>query len=154
MESNSERLTGPILQTLDSRVRQSVLRRVDAMERELGFLTDRNEQSLRVIRERGWTDDRLEVLFVLNSVYQQVLGPLQAAARGGPEGLGSSVPVRHGRDLFDGQYVSRISRVMLDFVAIVEAMEYQRTWLHANTCGDLVFAIASSVWEGRGGEQT
>ena len=43
------------------------------------------------------------VLFLLNSMYQQVIGPLQAAARGGPEGLGNAVAICHGKRCLIGQ---------------------------------------------------
>src|SRR5271154_6356672 len=91
----------PVIRLMDGRVRHGVLRRVDAMERELVFLMERKDENVALIRRRGWTDNRLQLLFLLNSMYQQLIGPLQAAARGGPEGLGSAVAICHGRTLFD-----------------------------------------------------
>jgi len=128
---------------MDGRVRRGVLRRIDAMERELVFLADREDENVKFIRRRGWSDERLQLLFVLNSVYQQVLGPVQAAAKEGPEGLGSTIPVRHGTASFSRATAGTVRVAMKDFLAMVDALKLQRSWLHSNTCGDVVFAIAS-----------
>ncbi|MEZ5646081.1 MAG: hypothetical protein R3E99_13110 [Burkholderiaceae bacterium] len=32
---------------------------------------------------------------------------------------------------------------MKDFLVMVDALRLQRSWLHSNTCGDVVFAVAS-----------
>ena len=132
----------PVIRLMDGRVRQGVLRRVDAMERELSFLTDRRDENVALIRRRGWTDDRLQLLFLLNSVYQQVIGPMQAAARGGPEGLGSAVPICHGKTSFDRAGAARTQLLVRDFLAMIDTLKLQRAWLQSNTCGDVVFSIA------------
>lgn len=128
---------------MDARVRRGVLRRIDAMERELTFLAEREDDNVKFIRRRGWSDERLQVLFVLNSVYQQVLGPVQAAAKEGPAGLGSTIPVRHGTASFSRETAGSVLAAMKDFLAMVDALKLQRSWLHSNTCGDVVYAIAS-----------
>jgi hypothetical protein len=136
------RIVGPLLRSMDGKVRAAVIRRIDAMERELAFLSSREDRRLATVRRFGWTDDRLQVLFALNSVYQQLLGPLQSAARGGPEGLGDTVPVRHGTSTFSRATTTRIQLTMRDFNALVDALELRRTWLQENTCGDVLFAIS------------
>jgi hypothetical protein len=113
------------------------------MERELAFMAERDDDDVNFIRSRGWSDERLQVLFVLNSVYQQVLGPVQSAARGGPEGLGSTVPVRHGTASFSRKTAGSVQAAMKDFLAMVDTLKLQRSWLHSNTCADVVFAVAS-----------
>lgn len=113
------------------------------MERELAFLVEREDDTIRFIQRRGWSDERLQVLFVLNSIYQQVLGPIQAAAKEGPEGLGSTIPVRHGTASFSRKTAGSVQIAMKDFLAMVDMLKLQRTWLHSNTCGDVVFAVAS-----------
>lgn len=138
----AERITGVLLRSLDSRVRLGVIRRVQAMERELNFLASRDDQNVIDIRRHGWSDDRLHVFFVLNSVYQQVLGPMQAAARGGPDGLGISIPLLHGKTTFDSRTAKSVNAAMKDFNALVGVLKVQRNWLYANTCRDAVFLIA------------
>ena len=143
MTPSVRRIADPVLRSMDSRVRRGVQRRIDAMERELAFLAEREDDNVRLLRRRGWSDERLQVLFVLNSVYQQVLGPFQAAAKGGPEGLGGAIPIRHGSASFGREMAGRVQVAMKDFLAMMDALELQRSWLHANTCGDVVFAVAS-----------
>lgn len=143
MTPSVHRIADPVLRSLDPRVRRGVLRRIDAMERELAFLTERKDDNVNFIRRRGWSDERMQVLFVLNSVYQQILGPLQAATKEGPEGLGSSIPVRHGTASFSRKTAGSVQFAMKDFLVMVDMLKLQRSWLHSNTCGDVVFAVAS-----------
>ncbi len=143
MTPSVHRIADPVLRSLDPRVRRGVSRRIDAMERELAFLVEREDDNVKFIRSRGWSDERLQILFVLNSVYQQVLGPIQAAAKEGPEGLGSTIPVRHGTASFSRKTAGSVQIAMKDFLVMVDTLKLQRSWLHSNTCGDMVFAVAS-----------
>lgn len=143
MTPSVNRIAEPLFRSLDARVRRDVLRRIDSMERELAFLVGREDYNVSFIRRRGWSDERLQVLFVLNSVYQQVLGPIQAAAKGGPEGLGSTIPVRHGTASFSRKTAGSVQVAMKDFLVMADTLKLQRSWLHSNTCGDVVFAVAS-----------
>jgi len=138
-----EHIAKPVLSSMNSHVRLGVLHRVDAMERELAFLIERKNDDVAFIRSRGWSDERIQLLFVLNSLYQHLLGPVQAAARPGPQGLGRTIPIRHGKATFDDKTARRAERAVKDFLAIVETLQFQPRWLHANTCGDVVYAIAT-----------
>jgi hypothetical protein len=142
MNPSVKRIAAPALNALDVRVRQSITRRVDAMMRELAFLADRKDKALAFIRRRGWSDERLQFVFVLNSIYQQVLGPLQAVARGGPEGLGRTIPVRYGSTSFDRDTTRNAQVAMRDFLAMLAELQLPQTWLQSNTCGDIVFCIS------------
>jgi hypothetical protein len=139
---------GPLLRSLDGKVRVAVIRRIEAMERELTFLGAREDRSLLTARLNGWTDDRLHVLFALNSVYQHLLGPLQSAARGGPEGLGDTVAVLHGTSTFSRATTTRIQLTVRAFNELVNALEFRQRWLHENTCGDVLYAIANDAETG------
>lgn len=142
MTPKAQSVTHALLQSLDGRVRQGVVRRVEAMERELTFLSSREDANVIYLRRRGWGDDRIQVFFVLNSVYQQVLGPVQAAARGGPEGLGTAVPVNHGKTSFNSSAARNVSAALRDFYVLIDELKIQRPWLYANTCRDAVYLIA------------
>ncbi len=138
----AQQITRPLLSALDSRVRRNVARRIDAMERELAFLVAREDRNVAYLRRRGWTNDRIHVLFALNSVYQQVLGPIQAATRGGPDGLGREIPVRYGNTSYDAASARAASSALRDFYALVAELRVPPDWLYANTCGEVVFRIA------------
>lgn len=145
------RAVDPVLSSLDARVRRSVLRRVEDMERELKFLADKKDEKLILIRQRGWTDERMQLLFVLNSVYQIVIGPLQSAGRMGPEGLGRTVPVKHGTLLVNAESAQGAHKAMRAFGAMVRALKYWQELLYSSTCGDAVFSIAVTLKDGDGG---
>lgn len=132
-----------MLALMEARVRRDIERRIELMERELAFLAEREDQNLAFIKKRGWSDERLQVLFLFNSIYQKVLGPLQAAAKEGPEGLGSSVPVKHGTSIFSRQTTGTVRIALKDFLAMIDDLQLHRSWLHENTCGDAVYQIAA-----------
>lgn len=138
----------PMLRALDAKVHRDVQNRIDAMERELIFLGELENKHLLFIREKGWRDDRLQLLFALNSVYQHVLGPLQASAKEGPVGLGSTVPIRHGAAEFSRQRTGAVVGALKDFNALVQKLDFRPAWLQQNTCRDVVYEIAIFLnWE-------
>jgi hypothetical protein len=126
---------------MDRRPRDSVLRRHEAMIRELSFRSQTNDEHLAYIRSRGWSNERLSVLFALNCVYQEVLGPLHASARAGAAGLGTETPIRHGSHLFGPEHSRRVILAVNDFFAMITKLGFERQWMSKNTCGDLVFSI-------------
>lgn len=140
------RPTDPVLAALtrhlDVKPRNAVARRHDAMLRELSFLGERENENLAFIRSRNWTDQRLSALFSLNSIYQEVLGPLDASARTGQAGLGSQHPIVHGSMRFDAAHTARVRSAVEDFFTMVNELGFRRDWMTKNTCGDLVFYIA------------
>lgn len=144
MSPELREIARPFLERMHFKVKAAVVRRVDAMERELDFLMAKEDKRLMDIRRHGWSNDRLRVVFALNSVYQQVLGPLQAAARGGPEGLGKQVPVRHGTFAFSSATAVGVQRAIADFNKVVGELRISHGWLQANTCSDIVYLIAAS----------
>jgi hypothetical protein len=112
------------------------------MLRELRFREDRQDEDLAFIREHGWNDKRLAILFALNSVYQEVLGPLQASAIGGISGIGTTYPIAHGASRFDGAHAVRVNHAIEDFFAMSMELGFAREWMVKNTCKDLLYFIA------------
>lgn len=150
---NQDPVLAALIRPLDAKVRNSVARRRDAMLRELAFLGTKEDKRLAFIRSRNWTDAKLNVLFGLNCIYQEVLGPLDASARTGRRvdvevkgqpglGLGSSHPIVHGSQRFDAAHTARVKDAMEDFFGLVAKLGFRRDWMTKNTCGDLVYWIA------------
>ena len=54
--------------------REAVVRRYEAMLRELRFREDRQDEDLAFVREHGWNDKRLAILFALNMSTRKSLG--------------------------------------------------------------------------------
>ena len=130
-----------LLKPVQPRPRQAALQRHAAMVRELRFRASNSDQALEYLRGRGWSDARFFVLFALNCVYQEILGPLQAASRSGIAGLGTDHPIIHGTKRFDPAQSERVNLAILEFMALVSELRFSREWLYTNTCGDLIFYI-------------
>lgn len=131
-----------LLGRLSPKPRALVVRRVEAMGRELQYLRESNSEDLAFIRTRKWSDVRLRALFAVNSVYQEVLGPLQASAKGSISGLGREQPILHGTQRFDRAHSAKVNSALEGFFSMVSDMGFQQDWMSKNTCGDLVFFIA------------
>jgi hypothetical protein len=89
------------------------------MVRELQYLREKRDENLVFIRKRKWSDVRLRALFAVNSVYQEVLGPLQAAAKGSTSGLGRDLPILHGSQRFDSAQSARVNATLEGFFLMV-----------------------------------
>ena len=81
------------------------------------------------------------VLFALNCVYQEILGPLHASSQIGTAGLGTEHPIRYGSELFDKDHARRVRSAIKDFFKLVGELHFPREWMSKNTCGDLVYFI-------------
>jgi len=57
----------------------------------------------------------------------------------GPDGLGSAVAICHGKTLFDRAGAARTQLLVRDFLAMIDTLKLQRTWLPVNTCGTWCF---------------
>lgn len=150
--TEQDRILIELTRPLDAKVRTSVMRRHDAMMRELAFLTTKQDERLLFIRSRNWSDARLSALFCLNSMYQEVLGPLDASARTkravatdsngiADHGLGSTCPILHGSQRFDSAHTVSVKNAVEDFFVLVSELGFRREWMVKNTCGDLVYWI-------------
>lgn len=141
-ESDENPVLAVLAQRLAPKPRVSVMRRYDAMVRELAYLNEKREQNLVFIRRRKWSDVRLCSLFAVNSVYQEILGPLQASARESLSGLGRDLPILHGSQRFDSAHAARVNAALDGFFLLVSELGFQRQWMSKNTCGDLIYFIA------------
>ena len=123
------------------------------MVRELNFLREREDRGLVLLRGVGWQDDHLHVIFLLNSFYQRVLGPQKSAAREGPKGLGSSIPIHHGSTVFDRASARQVNAAVISFNKMNQELNVRLHWLYANTCRDLVYEMAGVTFEERPGDE-
>jgi len=142
MAATPESILSLLLAPLNPLAKQGVGRRVDAMIRELAFMDKKGDDNLGFIRERRWSDERLRVLFILNSVYQLVLGPQEAACHTTPQVLGGSVPIVHGTFVVDKSFRGRTSSAVSEFFAICAAAGFREQLLTLTTCRDIIYWVA------------
>lgn len=132
-----------LLQPMNLVARQAVSRRFDAMSRELTFLAKKESEDLKLILERGWSADKLQVLFALNSTYQLVLGPQEAASRTSPEVFGPDGIIVHGSFVVDAAFRQRTRSAVEAFHALCSTASIRIDLLYLATCRDIVY------WEAR-----
>src|SRR5690349_3911783 len=118
MASTPQSILQLLLGPVDGLAKRAVGRRVDAMNRELAFLVRKDGEDLAFISERGWTTERLQVVFALNSVYQLVIGPQEAACHANPRVLGQSIPIVHGTFVVDVSFQRQTRSAVEAFFAI------------------------------------
>lgn len=140
--STSDSVFKALTKHLDYKPRSAVLRRYQAMVRELVFLQERQNELVVYLSTREWSDERLKVLFALNCVYQEVIGPLDASTRTCKVGLGLEHPIAHGHILFDRRHYYVVRRAADDFFSMVSKLGFLRDWMTKNTCRDLVYWVA------------
>lgn len=131
-----------LIKSLDVKLKRSVIGRHEAMMRELTYLNEKKNETLKFIRQHHWTDDRLSVLFALNCLYQEVLGPLAASARGGTAGIGTVNAIVHGSNRFDRAHSRKVLAVVQDFNTLAAELGFHQAWMTKNTCGDLIYWIS------------
>lgn len=128
--------------SMHQKPKMAVIKRYEAMVRELRYRVERQDKDLLFIRSKGWEDDRLYVLFALNSVYQEVLGPLQCSARSGISGVGTDHPIVHGGSRFDRAHTVRVNQAIAKYFTMTIRLGFQWEWLAKNTCNDLIYFVA------------
>lgn len=131
------------MEPLDGEVRLLVRRRFDDMRRHLSHLREKDHPALSIVRRRGWTMGRLEVVLALNSFYQVVLAPLASSGRNYRDReLGSSIPVVYGESMrFDRSWGERITSVYDAFKEVALQFDIRESYLTAQHADDVVFRI-------------
>ena len=132
-----------LLKPMNPVARQAVSRRFDAMNRELAFLTKKESEDLRLITERGWTTEKLQVLFALNSTYQLVIGPQEAASHVAAEVFGPNTPIAHGSFVVDAAFKQRTRAAVEAIFSLCAEAGIRPDLLSMATCRDIVY------WEAR-----
>jgi hypothetical protein len=140
------RVLGSLGSSVDADTRRRLRERVATLMRGLEFLDQKQSQQMIQVRQRGWTNERLEVVCELVAFYQIVVGPLASAARGrGPSGLGTKTAISYGSDMLFDREFSRASRVMEgDFKRMTFRVGVMKWWLVANDASDLAFRMSSN----------
>jgi hypothetical protein len=119
------------------------------MVRELEFLRERDKEDLRFIAAKGWSDNRLTVVFVLNSIYQLCIGPIYSSALVSRR-VGGSIPLHYGEQIFDLKRSRAVRRMAYDYAELASKLGITTDLLTQNTCGDIVYRIARNEQEQEG----
>jgi len=140
-EDAADRILRMLVDGLDRDVRQSVIRRFDAMKRELVFRWSQNDGDAAFLRRIGYTSEQLHTLFALNSFYQIVLGPLAAASRRWRTVEFNQLTILHGRMSFGPTDAVQLREMVSRFERILGEIDLPR-FINTNTAGDLIYQLA------------
>jgi hypothetical protein len=131
---------------LEMRLRQQISQRTDAMVRHLAHLHDQRYNNLSFVLGHGWSVERLEILCVLNSFFQVVLGPLAGAAfTYAHSPMVAAVPVHYGQYVFDRRWALEVRASFFAFRDLVLKCGASERVLLANRADDLVNALANEL---------
>ena len=121
--------------------RLSVTRRVEAMESELKHLIENKKNEISLAKRFGWSPEKLQILFCLNSFYQRIIVPLWSSAIN-PTQIGSEIPIHYGKTIiFDKKRNAKVDRMGLQFLKICSAAQIPRKFLEAQRTSDLIYII-------------
>ncbi len=136
---------------LEYDLRQLIDKRVSAFKRQLEYMKTKDSPHLLKLYSNNWNDEMLKVVFVLNSFYQLVLGPLDSSARSSTIiGLGSDIPISYGTSIkFNASRNRKINKAVESFNKIVEKLEINSFVMGLNSANDIVFNLAKVLYEGK-----
>jgi hypothetical protein len=131
----------PLTNAINPATRHSIQARWDAMLRELAYLQGRRDARLQFVTSKGWSVEKLAVLFWCNSFYQNVIGPLESSLRASSLSLGVEIPISHGTEYFNRRRALRTQSATSEFGAVIGRLGFQRNWLFKNTANDIIFYL-------------
>lgn len=138
MRKETFKIFNPLINNIDSKIRLLILNRIDAMERELNYLIEVNDVGINHLLNNRWEKEHIYTIFIFNSIYQNLIGPIEASIRGNSIGLVDEIPLQHGNFMIDKEYKKKARKMISDFYSI---SSIDIGWLQATTCRDLVFRI-------------
>lgn len=136
---------------LEYDLRQLIDKRVSAFKRQLEYIKTNDSPHLLKLYSNNWNDEMFKVVFVLNSFYQLVLGPLDSSARSSTViGLGSDIPISYGTSIkFNASRSRKINKAVESFNKIVAKLEINSFVMGLNSANDIVFNLAKVLYEGK-----
>jgi hypothetical protein len=144
-----EKIQKQLSEYLEYELRQLIDKRVSAFKRQLEYVKTKDNQHLIKLYSNNWNDEMLKVVFVLNSFYQLVLGPLDSSARSSTNsGLGSDIPISYGKSIkFNASRSRKINKAVESFNNIIAKLEINSFVMGLNSANDIVFNLAKDLYE-------
>lgn len=124
---------------LDERI--AVSRRVDIMMAELKYMSEFKKEVVQQARRKGWSQKKLEVVFILNSFYQRIVRPLLASAEP-PKVFGKNIPIRYGKKiLFDEDRNKANLKMAITFMKLCRKSGVSLNLLESLKTNDVIWNI-------------
>ncbi|EGR1117379.1 hypothetical protein CES77_18350 [Vibrio cholerae] len=134
---------------LDWDVKKSIYSRTEAFYRQLIYMEEQNNDMLSLLYKRGWSGQKLHVIFALNSFYQLVLGPLASSALNiSATGVGATIPIKYGNTIkFDKSRNRKISNANSDFFVMLSKLGISPLLVNYSSTNDIIFSIHRGLLE-------
>ncbi|MEO5716641.1 MAG: hypothetical protein ABIT37_24390 [Luteolibacter sp.] len=130
-----------LVEGLEREERDAVARRVELMKSELSYLQEAKPEEIGYAKKRGWTANKLQVVFCLNSFYQRIVTPLWASAQT-PSAIDSRIPIRYGKSIvFDDKRNAAVNKMGMRFLKLCENFQITQRMLEAQRTSDLIWII-------------
>lgn len=144
-----EKIQKQLSEYLEYDLRQLIDKRVSAFKRQLEYTKTKDSPYLLKLYSNNWNDEMFKVVFVLNSFYQLVLGPLDSSARSSTiSGLGSDIPINYGTSIkFNASRSRKINKAVESFNNIIAKLEINSFVMGLNSANDIVFHLAKVLYE-------
>lgn len=128
--------------SLDPELSIRIRNRVDLMKNTIRYMQDRDNEKIIYILSNNWTINRIHIICCLNSFYQIIVAPLYTSSSETESGLVSRIPIRFGNIInFTNRRANMIQEMYSEFLRIIEELDIDFWWLHANHAEDLIYKI-------------
>lgn len=146
-----EKIQKQFCEYLEYDLRLLIEKRVSAFNSQLEYIKTQNNTHLTKLYSVRWNDEMLRVVFVLNSFYQLVLGPLASSARiSSPCGLGREVPIIYGSSIsFNTSRNRKINKAVEIFDAIIREAYIDHHVMGLNSANDIIYKLSKDLYEDR-----
>ena len=130
-----------LLDGIEHDERIAVRKRVDSMMGELKYMTEHKKEEVWRANKKGWSQKKLEVVFILNSFYQRIVRPLLASAEP-PKVFGKKIPIRYGKQiLFDKDKNKANLKMALTFMKLCRKAGVSQNLLESPKTNDVIWNI-------------
>lgn len=123
--------------------RRLISRKVETMLRDFAFIKETKKDTINIVFSKGWSAEKLEVLFSLMSFYQVVIGPLNGLSIQYSKSRKMFESIRYGASVeIDIEMVRVLQGVCNKFKEIVDKFDIGDYVFSISNADDLIYKIA------------
>jgi len=144
---SQERILQALAESLPEDSKRLVLNRMASLEANFEYLYREKKHKFAKIEKAGWSPERIAVVVVLNSFYQEVIAPLQSSSRASRVSPLEDTPIAYGKLMrFNSEWSNAINEAFVDFSNLASSAGIYDSVLWAQRAEDIIFQIESNVY--------
>jgi len=142
-----EKIQKQLSEYLEYDLKLLIEKRVSVFIRQLEYIKTQDNIYLIKLYANGWNDEMIKVVFVLNSFYQLVLGPLSSSSRSSTvHGLGSEIPIVYGKSIiFDKSRSQQINKAVDSFNSLINKAKINAYALGSSSANDIIYNLTKEL---------